>query len=152
MDTGDTVPDFEATTDSGDTITLSGLLADGPVVLFFYPKADTAGCTAQACHFRDLGAEFEAAGAQRIGISADSVKSQRRFREKNDFDYPLIADTSGEIARIFGTKRAGPLPPRRQTFVIDTDFTVLERIASEVDMDVHADRALAVLQAAKATG
>ena len=152
MDVGDAVPDFEATTDTGETVTLSGLLANGPVVLFFYPKADTAGCTAQACHFRDLAGEFEAAGAQRIGISADSVNSQRRFSQKHDFDYPLLADTSGKIAKIFGTKRVGPLPPRRQTFVIDTDFTILERIASEVDMDIHADRALAVIKAAKAAG
>lgn len=147
MDVGDTIPDFEATTDSGNSVRLSALLENGPVVLFFYPKASTPGCTAQACHFRDLGAEFDAVGAQRIGISGDNVADQRSFSAKHDFDFPLLSDESGEIAKIFGTKRAGLPFHRRQTFVIGTDRRLVKAIASERDMEVHADEALAALLA-----
>jgi len=148
MNIGDEVPDFTATLDDGSQTTLSDLLANGPIVLFFYPKAFTGGCTAEACHFRDMGAEFAEVGAQRVGISADDVDTQASFRDKHDFDYPLIADTSGEIAQIFGTKRIGPLPPKRHTFVIGTDRRLLAAIKSETDMEQHADEALETLRTA----
>lgn len=148
MQAGDLVEDFEATSDRGETIRLTELLEKGPVVLFFYPKAQTPGCTAEACHFRDLGAEFDEVGAQRVGISADDIDKQRRFSDEHGFDYPLLADTSGQIAKMFGAKRLGPLPPKRQTFVIDTDRRLLTAISSETNMDVHADEALAALRAA----
>lgn len=144
---GERVEDFEAPDQTGTPVRLSRLLAEGPVVLFFYPRAMTAGCTKESCHFRDLGSEFRAAGAQRVGISADSVERQARFSDKHGFDYPLLSDPSRRIARMFGVKRPGPLANKRTTFVIDTDFTVLEAIASETNMDAHADRALEVLRA-----
>ncbi len=147
MRTGDKVTDFTATDDKGTSVSLSEYLNDGPVVLFFYPKAMTAGCTKESCTFRDLATEFKNAGAQRIGISADSVERQAEFSAKHGFDYPLLSDRGRAIARQFGVKRPGPLMNKRATFVIDTDFTVLETIASEVDMDVHANRALAALKA-----
>ena len=145
MDVGDEVPDFTATLDSGETTSLSGLLEDGPVVLFFYPKAFTGGCTAEACHFRDLASEFAEAGAQRLGVSRDDVDTQASFRREHGFDYPLIADESGDIARIFGAKRMGPLWSKRQTFVIGTDRRLVGAIRSETDMERHADEALALL-------
>lgn len=148
MDVGDEVPDFTATLDTGETTSLSTLLADGPIVLFFYPKAFTSGCTAEACHFRDLAAEFAQAGAQRLGISRDDVETQARFRQEHDFDYPLIADESGEIADVFGAKRMGPLWSKRQTFVIGTDRRLLGVIRSETDMERHADEALSLLASA----
>ncbi len=148
MDVGDEVPDFTATLDTGETTSLSALLADGPIVLFFYPKAFTSGCTAEACHFRDLTAEFAQAGAQRLGISRDDVETQARFRQEHDFDYPLIADESGDIASIFGAKRMGPLWSKRQTFVIGTDRRLLGIIRSETDMERHADEALSLLASA----
>jgi peroxiredoxin Q/BCP len=146
MQTGDTVEDFAARLDDGREVRLSELLAGGPVVLFFYPKAFTAGCTAEACHFRDLGAEFAEIGAQRVGVSRDDPGTQARFRSEHGLDYPLIADTDGAVAKLFGAKRIGPLWSKRQTFVVDTDRTVLAAIASESDMEVHADEALAVLR------
>lgn len=147
MEVGDTVPDFTATLDTGETTTLSALLDHGPVVLFFYPKAFTGGCTAEACHFRDLAAEFADAGAQRLGVSRDDVDTQARFRSEHDFDYPLIADPDGEIARVFGAKRFGPLWSKRQTFVIGTDRRLLGVIRSETDMERHADEALELVGA-----
>jgi peroxiredoxin Q/BCP len=147
---GDLVDDFELPDQTGTPRRLSTLLADGPVVLFFYPAAMTSGCTKESCHFRDLAAEFEAAGAQRVGISRDSVDKQRQFAEINAFDYPLLSDTGGAVATALGVKRKlplGALSTRRMTFVIDTDRRILEVIQSEMNMDQHADRALEVLKA-----
>jgi thioredoxin-dependent peroxiredoxin len=147
MKTGEQVPDFEARLDDGSTVRLSALLEAGPVVLFFYPKAFTGGCTAQACYFRDLAQEFARVGAQRFGVSRDDVDTQASFGEKHSLDYPLIADPNGNIARIFGAKRLGPIWSKRQTFVIGNDRTLLGAIASETDVERHADEALELLQA-----
>jgi peroxiredoxin Q/BCP len=125
---------------------LSDELAQGPVVLFFYPKALTSGCTKESCHFRDLAAEFAEVGGRRLGISADPVDRQRAFSEKHSFDYPLLSDPDRAVAPAFGVKRPGPLMNKRATFVIDTNRRVLAVITSEINMDKHADRALAVLR------
>jgi len=146
MKPGDLAPDFELPDQDGVPRKLSTLLADGPVVLFFYPAAMTAGCTAEACHFRDLAAEFKEAGAQRIGISLDAVDKQKKFAEQNQFDYPLLSDVDGDVARAFDVKRKLNITPvKRATFVIDTDRKILEVITSEIRMAVHADKALAAL-------
>ncbi len=147
--TGDTAAEFELPDQTGRIRSLTSLLADGPVVLFFYPAAMTPGCTKEACHFRDLAAEFAAAGASRVGISTDPVAKQAKFSDIQRFDYPLLSDADGEVATQFGVKRGllGKLMPvKRTTFVIDTDRRVLEVISSEISMDTHADRALEVLQ------
>ena len=146
MNIGDSVPDFELPDQDGQPRRLSALAADGPVVLFFYPAAMTGGCTAESCHFRDLAAEFGQAGAQRVGISTDPVAKQKKFAELNLFDYPLLSDEAGDVARIFGVKRRfGPLPVKRKTFVIGADLKVKAEISSEFSMDKHADEALRVL-------
>ena len=146
---GDTVPDFELLDESATPRTLSGLLAEGPVVLFFYPAAMTLGCTAEACHFRDIAGDFAAVGAQRVGIGADKVEKQKQFADKHSLGYPLLSDPDRKVADQFGATRGfGPIkvPNKRVTFVIDTDRTVLDVIASEISMDAHADRALATLR------
>jgi thioredoxin-dependent peroxiredoxin len=149
MKAGDTAPDFELADDTGTARSLSGLLAEGPVVLFFYPLASSGGCTQESCHFRDLAGEFAAVGAQRVGISADSVEKQHTFSAAHGFDYPLLSDPDGAVAKQFGAKRSWlpALPIKRKTFVIDTDRTVLGVIGSEMKFDLHADDALAVLRA-----
>ncbi len=144
---GAQAPDFELPDQDGRPVRLSDQLQDGPVVLFFYPIAMTAGCTKEACHFRDLAVEFKEVGAQRLGISTDPVAKQRQFSEMHGFDYPLLSDESGEVAAAFGVRRRLVTPVKRATFVIDSDRTVLEVVASELNMDVHADRALAALRA-----
>jgi peroxiredoxin Q/BCP len=144
---GTQAPDFELPDENGDPVRLSEALADGPVVLFFYPVALSGGCTKQACHFRDLATEFKELGAQRFGISTDSVAKQKEFSEFNGFDYPLLSDESGEVATSLGVKRKYITPVKRVTFVIDTDRTIRKVIASEMNMDVHADQALAALRA-----
>jgi peroxiredoxin Q/BCP len=148
MKPGDLAPDFTLSDDEGEKRSLSEFLANGPVVLFFYPAAMTMGCTKESCHFRDLAKEFAEVGAQRVGISPDAVAKQAEFTAKHSFDFPLLSDPDGVVATQFGVRRRlGPLLTRRQTFVIDTDRRVLDVIKSEVRMDTHADQALAALRA-----
>jgi peroxiredoxin Q/BCP len=149
MDVGDTAPDFELPDENGQPRRLSDFLEDGPVVLFFYPAAMTPGCTAESCHFRDLKSEFDAVGAQRVGISADPVEKQKRFSDKHSFDYPLLSDPDGTVATLFGVRRrfTALSPTKRATFVIGTDQKIRAVIQSELRMGVHADRALAALSA-----
>jgi thioredoxin-dependent peroxiredoxin len=148
IDVGVKVDDFELPDETGTPRTLSGLLTDGPVVLFFYPAALTAGCTAEACHFRDLAAEFAAAGARPVGISGDAVEKQQEFTGRHNLGMPLLSDADGTIRERFGVKRGFTLAPtKRVTFVIDQDRTVLEVVRSELRMNTHADRALAALRA-----
>jgi peroxiredoxin Q/BCP len=149
MNPGDKAPDFELPDQDGNPRKLSELAATGPVVLFFYPAAMTTGCTKESCHFRDLSAEFTAAGAQIVGISKDTVDKQQEFATKHSFGYPLLSDTDRSVATAFGLKRGllGMSPVQRTTFVINSDLTVRDVIKSEVKMDVHADKALALLKA-----
>ncbi|MFG3105025.1 peroxiredoxin [Streptomyces sp. NPDC048182] len=145
---GDTVEDFTLPDGSGTPRRLSELLADGPVVLFFYPAALTPGCTAEACHFRDLAAEFAAVGARAVGVSGDPVERQAEFTGQHGLDMPLLSDPEGTVRERFGVRRGfTPLPTKRVTFVIGTDRTVLAVIRSELRMNTHADRALAALRA-----
>jgi peroxiredoxin Q/BCP len=149
---GAVAPDFELPDQDGTPTTLDGLLADGPVVVFFYPAAQTPGCTKEACHFRDLDAEFASVGAQRVGISRDDVATQRAFADKHRLGYRLLSDADGAVAAAYGVKRGllGALSPvKRTTFVIDRDRSVRKVIASELDMSAHADQALEELRSAR---
>ncbi|WP_406445081.1 redoxin domain-containing protein [Streptomyces sp. NBC_00631] len=148
VEVGSKVEDFALQDETGTTRSLTELLADGPVVLFFYPAALSAGCTAEACHFRDLAAEFAAAGARPVGISGDSVERQQEFSGKHTLGMPLLSDADGAVRELFGVKRGFSLAPtKRATFVIAQDRTVLEVVRSELRMNTHADRALAALRA-----
>ena len=148
MNVGDQVEDFTLPDETGTPRQLSALLEGGPVVLFFYPAAMTAGCTKESCHFRDLQGELAAVGARAVGISADPVDKQRQFAEKHAFGYPLLSDPDRVVAGMLGVGRGllGLSPLKRTTFVIDTDRRILARIASEFKMHTHADEALAVLR------
>jgi thioredoxin-dependent peroxiredoxin len=174
MIAGEKAPDFTLYDHTGRPRTLSGLLSHGPVVLFFFPIASSPICTAQACHFRDLSSEFAAVGAQRVGISTDTVDKQAHFAQQRSFDYPLLSDADGVVSELFGVRRgrfaklhksvvareavrrgrhtrrrgllARLLPVRRTTFVIDTDRTVLKVVSSELRASVHADQTLWFLQ------
>jgi peroxiredoxin Q/BCP len=143
----DLVEDFTLPDQTGTLRSLSDLLHGGPVVLFFYPAALTAGCTKESCHFRDLAAEFEAVGGVRVGISMDPVEKQAEFSEKHGFDYPILSDVDGTVARQFGVKRRFDfLRTKRVTFIIGTDSHLRRIISSETSMAKHADEALDYLQ------
>lgn len=143
---GALAPDFELPDQDGKPVSLSTLLLDGPVVLFFYPAAMTPGCTKEACHFRDLAAEFAEVGARRVGISTDPVARQKKFVGTHALDFTLLSDEDGAVATGYGVRRRLLTPVKRATIVVDTDRTILKVIASELNMEVHADRALQALR------
>ena len=152
MQIGQLAPEFELPDQTGTLRSLDSLLGGGPLVLFFYPAANTPVCTAEACHFRDLTAEFAELGASCAGISADAVDVQAGFAGAQRLEYPLLSDADGSVAESFGVKRGllGKLMPvKRHTFVIDTDRTVLTVISSELRANVHADGALDFLRSRK---
>lgn len=144
---GSLAPPFTAADQTGREVALTDLLAVGPVVLFFYPRAFTPVCTTESCHFRDLTGELRELGAQPVGVSADDVERQAAFAAQHDIGYPLLSDPDRSIARAYGVKRPGPLFTKRKTFVIDTERRVLAVIGGELDAKVHADKALEVLRA-----
>src|SRR3954447_18675495 len=151
MKRGDRVVEFELPDQKGDVRSITSLLADGPLALFFYPAAMTPGCTKEACHFRDLAAEFEAAGGQRVGSSMGTVAKRKQFADKPALDYPLLSDPDGRAADIFGVRRGRfgsklGAPVKRWTFAIGTDRKIVKAIHSELNMDLHADEALAALK------
>src|ERR1700761_7131764 len=116
MIAGDKAPDFTLYDHTGRPRTLSALLLEGPVVLFFFPLASSPICTAQACHFRDLKSEFAEVGAQRVGISTDPVDRQAHFAQQRSFDYPLLSDADGVVSEMFGVRR-GKLAKLRSSVV-----------------------------------
>ena len=145
--TGDVAPEFELPDQSGRLRSLTDLLAEGSVVLFFYPAALSAGCTKEACHFRDLRAELAAVGAQAVGISTDAVETQAGFDAKESLGMTLLSDADGAVATAFGVRRKYLTPVKRATFVIAPDRRIVEVVQSEWSMDRHADTALEVLSA-----
>jgi peroxiredoxin Q/BCP len=149
MKPGDTVDDFELPDETGAPRRLGALLESGPVVLFFYPAASSSGCTQEACHFRDLAAEFTAIGAQPVGISSDGTAAQQRFASAHSLGYPLLSDEGNRVAKELGAYRRylpGGLHTRRMTFVIGQDRRIVRVIASETKFDLHADEALAIVR------
>ena len=149
IEKGALAPDFELPDQDGKPVSLGTLLLDGPVVLFFYPVASSSGCTQEACHFRDLAAEFAELGAQPVGISSDGVAAQQRFASAHSLGYPLLSDAGNKVAKELGAYRAwlpGGLHTRRMTFVIGRDRRIIDVVASEKSMMRHADEALEILK------
>jgi len=148
---GKPAPEFTLEDDAGETVSLSDFRGK-PVVLYFYPKDDTPGCTAQACGIRDAYGEFEQAGAVVLGVSPDRVSKHVKFKEKYDLPFTLLADPEHEVAERYGVwgekKYMGRLyvGVSRTTFVIAPDGTVAE-VMENVKPDSHADDVLASLAA-----
>jgi peroxiredoxin Q/BCP len=141
---GDPAPDFTLESDSGEEVTLSSLRGK-PVVLYFYPKDDTPGCTRQACGIRDAYGEFEQAGAAVFGVSADTQASHERFKSKYELPFTLLADPEHKLGEPYGVAQEGKNSYERSTFVIDADGNV-SRILRRVNPDSHADEVLAALR------
>src|SRR5690606_6804541 len=102
---GQKAPDFELPDQDGNPVRLSAACAEGPLVLYFYPKDHTAGCTMQACSFRDAGEELAAAGLRVFGVSVDSAETHRSFRHQHGLEFPLLSDPEGRVAEQFGVKK-----------------------------------------------
>jgi peroxiredoxin Q/BCP len=143
---GDKAPDFNALADNGEKISLSEKLKDGPVVLYFYPKDETPGCTAEACSFRDNWDEIRKLGATVIGVSSDSVESHREFKNNRKLQFTLLSDESKEIRKLYGA--TGTLIPPRITFVIGRDGIIREVYNSQLNATKHVEVALNSLKLA----
>jgi thioredoxin-dependent peroxiredoxin len=143
IEEGKPAPDFELESDSGETVKLSDLRGK-PVVLYFYPKDDTPGCTRQACGIRDAWGEFERAGAEVYGISADTAASHEKFKAKYSLPFPLLADPEHTLGEAYGVAQEGKNSYQRSTFVIDADGNVA-KIMRRVNPDQHADQVLEAL-------
>ena len=149
VEEGQEAPDFELTSDSGDRVRLSEFRGS-PVVLYFYPRDNTPGCTAQACGIRDAYGEFGAAGAHVLGVSPDSESSHVQFKQKYGLPFTLLADPEHEVAERYDVwvekKNYGKtyMGIERSTFVIDEDGNV-KKVMRRVKPDTHAADVLAAL-------
>ncbi|WP_067932050.1 thioredoxin-dependent thiol peroxidase [Alicyclobacillus kakegawensis] len=147
---GDVAPDFTLPSHTGESVTLSNLRGK-KVVLFFYPKDQTPGCTQEACSFRDLATEFAAAGAAVYGISRDSLRSHERFAEKHALPMPLLSDADGAVCAAYGVLKEKHMFGKkvfgieRTTFVIDSDGRIA-KVYPKVKVDGHADEVLAFVR------
>lgn len=152
LNVGEDAPDFTVSDHGGETVTLSGLRGK-TVVLFFYPKADTPGCTVEACSFRDKKTDYDTDDVMILGISPDTPKAQSQFAEKFDLPYRLLADADHAIAESYGVWAEKSMYGKkymgieRTTFVIGKDGK-LTHIFSKVKPDNHADEVLAAIKAA----
>ncbi len=150
-DVGDTIPEFTLPVDGGGTLS-SAELAGKKLILYFYPKDSTSGCTKEACAFRDMMPDFSAADAVVIGVSADTAGSHEKFKEKNELNFPLVADTEKKLIEAFGVWVEKSMYGKkyfgieRATFLIDGDG-VIRQVWRKVKVPGHAE---AVLDAAKA--
>lgn len=139
---GDLAPDFTLLTDAGEELTLSSLRGR-PVVLYFYPKDDTSGCTTQACEFRDLVPRFDSKKAVILGVSPDSVASHKKFKDKFELTFPLIADTEKVACQAYGVWKEKSMYGKkymgveRTTFLIDADGRIA-RLYAKVKPAGHA--------------
>ena len=151
VEEGRPAPDFTLTSDEGETVSLSSLKGS-PVVLYFYPKDDTPGCTAEACGFRDSLPDFGKLKAQVIGISKDSVAKHDKFKKKYELNFPLVSDEDGKICEKYGTWVEKSLYGRkymgieRATFLIDKAGTVA-KVWHKVKVRGHVDEVLKALKA-----
>jgi peroxiredoxin Q/BCP len=151
IEAGTEAPDFTLTNQDGEDVTLSSLRG-GPVVLYFYPKADTPGCTTQACGIRDHSADYDAAGATVLGVSPDSVADIKKFHGGQGLNFTLLADADHAVADLYGTWGEKPMYGRtymgvaRSTFIIDADG-VVAHVIPKASPKTHDEQVLALLAA-----
>lgn len=143
---GDQAPDFSLPTSKGDKVSLSELHGQKSVVLYFYPKDDTPGCTAEACSFRDSYEVFQEAGAEVIGVSSDSSEAHDRFAKKNNLPFILVSDEGGALRKRYGVPSTLGLLPGRVTYIIDKQGVVRHIFSSQFAPQKHVDEALKILK------
>ncbi len=149
---GSKAPDFTLPSQSGEMVSLKDFIGTKPVVLFFYPKDDTPGCTKQACAFRDDYEEFGKLDAEVMGISSDSVESHRRFASKHDLPFTLLSDEGGKVRKLYGVQNSFGLFPGRVTYVIDENGVVRHIFSSQLGVEKHVEEALQALQIISSQG
>ena len=146
MNSNEPVPAASFTRADGSPVALKDLIGHRTIVLYFYPKDETAGCTAEACSFRDQYEDFKAAGADVIGVSTDDAASHEAFKAKHRLPFTLLTDPGGAGARALGVKKTFGLIAGRVTFVIDRSGVIRHRFDSQVRVQKHVAEALEIVR------
>jgi peroxiredoxin Q/BCP len=142
---GDPAPEFEGPTTDGTQLRLKDFIGKKNVVLYFYPKDDTPGCTKEACSFRDNLQPIRSMGAEIVGVSLDSVESHKKFTAKYRLTFPLISDKGKRIATSYGVLKDNKTSAKRVTFLIDKRGRVA-KVFPQVDVTKHTDEVIAALK------
>jgi peroxiredoxin Q/BCP len=143
---GSVAPDFTLPSQSGEMVSLEDVLGHKPVVIFFYPKDNSPGCTKQVCAFRDDYEEFGKLDAEVIGISSDSVESHRSFAAKHRLPFTLVSDEGAKVRKLYGVPHTLGLFPGRVTYVIDVKGVVRHIFSSQLSVEQHVEEALEALR------
>jgi len=148
IEVGDKMPDFSLPDQNGLMVNMKDFIGNGNIVLFFYPKDDTPGCTREACHFRDHYEDFADAGAKVFGISGQSVESHKKFAEKHNLNYAILSDEGNKVRKMFGVPAnlLGFLDGR-VTYIADRTGKVIYIFNSQTNVKQHVEKALEVLSA-----
>ena len=149
---GDVAPDFTLSDQTGTPVRLADLIGRKTVVLYFYPKDETPGCTIEARAFRDSYEQFSAQDAQVLGVSSDSVRSHRRFAQRHKLPFLLLSDADGAVRRLYGVEKTLGLLPGRVTYVIDQTGVVRHVYSSQLRVTRHPREALLTLSALAGDG
>ncbi|MFM7475443.1 MAG: peroxiredoxin [Microcystis aeruginosa] len=138
----DRVPNFSLPSQTGTTVNISDLIGKKSLVIYFYPKDDTPGCTAESCAFRDSYEVFTDAGAEVIGISADSPQSHQQFAQKYNLPFTLLSDSDNRVRKLFGVPSTLFVLPGRVTYIIDKEGIVRHIFDSMLDFKAHVTESL----------
>ena len=145
LNVGDRAPDFTLCSQSGERVGLHEVVAKKEVVLYFYPKDNTPGCTTEAKAFRDSYEAFKEAGAEVLGVSSDTVDSHREFAATCNLPFRILSDPGGEVRRLYGVPSTMGLIPGRVTYIIDRNGVVRHIFSSQINPAKHVEEALKVL-------
>ena len=145
VDVGSKAPNFTLPSQSGELVSFRDSLGEKPVVLFFYPKDDTPGCTKEACTFRDEYEQFSELDTEVIGISSDSVDSHKSFAKKHNLPFTLLSDKGEKVRRLYNVPNTFGLFPGRVTYVIDREGIVRRVFSSQIGVERHVQEALEAL-------
>ena len=148
---GDVAPDFTLTSQTGESVSLKDFRGQKAIVLYFYPKDDTPGCTSEACAFRDSYAIFQETGAEVIGVSGDSPQDHERFVAKHNLPFTLLSDKGNQVRKLYGVPATLWILPGRVTYVIDKEGVVRHIFDSMLDFKAHVDEALKTLRSIPAS-
>lgn len=143
---GDKAPDFELQDQQNNKVSLQDLITEYVLVLFFYPKDDSPGCTKEACAFRDSYKVFQEHGAEVVGISSDSENSHQHFAEKHNLPYTLLSDKGGKVRKLYGVPKTMGILPGRVTYIIDKQGVVRHIFNSQLNFKGHIEEALNILK------
>ena len=149
LESGAAAPDFTLPDQNGNPVHLADRVRQNVVVLFFYPKDNSAGCTMEACSFRDSYEDFKDAGADVIGISGGTTEGKQEFVQKNRLPFTLVTDLDGLVSRAYGVEKGkglSAIAPPRITYVIDREGIIRLRFESRVNMDAHVKESLKFVQ------